>query len=1087
METYVDALRKKDSYYAETSAYRELKDIAEARNWAVLLGANGDGKTATAAHLMFHFISKGYEPVYVKSPHDWKNFVNGSRSKRHVAKQFVLIDDMFGYRSVDERSVGEWLTILEMITTIVDERDGDLVVVCTNKRYVYYDVLSKLTSFKLFRQSSVVDLTQDSWRLKAPEMDRIYANIRQRFNVQEKYDTSIFESLYPPHGFPSCVESFFTNVYLRKNGLTTFLKNPIKMVRDEIANLKENDRTKYCILLFVLFKNNRLSKRYLQKSKSNFTDEDKVIFQNAGVPYDLPYTDIQRSINGLLNIFLDEDEEGTYRCNPCVMDSVAFTYMQDFKLHAIEEMNFEYLVAFTLYPGAIYDSEQTKIVLPEDCTNALVKRITTEIANGNIFAACRHDAWCHTKFVNKWITYVLDNFSSRDVSDEGQCIYTLAIDRTILTKVADNLLEPLIVMKRKLAILALLENETVRKRIENKSTVDNILSYALQIACSSAGNEEIVRILLSKGADATCRDDHGRVLLMLALEDVPNSSYAKILLKDNKLIPKHKDNDGRGYFHYLVNSGASEESFREFCGILINVGEDINLEDKHMSSPLFECVELGQNLKSGNSGFDRFKILIEKGADANIRDSQGRNLVLHVLKHVIRNDACLKYLQYLHEIGVNFNTADNSGKSSLHYLVFRTAAAGNRYRKDCDFNKIFFLLKDRAQVQVSKTDNKGINPLMLALEYCPEYEFVKILLNEAVKHHKDADGRGYFHYLMKSTAADSNFKALCKCLLFIGEDINSKDKLEMPALFLCSESLNISCAVSRLQSLVELGANVHSKDIYGKNLVLLAVEKKAGRYECLTFLNCCKENGVDFSVVDNEGKNVMHYFVFRIGLLSRFLNKECCNKTFYYLSEQTNVNLTCLDNNGRSPLMIALKDCLDFSFVVELLQHIVPKQSDHDGRGYFHYLAKSNASEQTLQDICSMLVENGEEVNMPDKFGRTPVFECVNSRFQIDNCLSYLHVFSEYGANLNAIDKNGANILMTMLKSLVVSNNLQCVLEVLDFLSSVSNIFDHKDNHSRDAIHYLLMAEVHFASIFNGKITQNLFKDIYDFVKSKMS
>ena len=1086
VEAYMATLQRKDAQYVETKAYTELMEIVDDTHWGIILGSPGDGKTSMAVHLMFHYKSLGYEPVYVKTPEDWKQNVYGIRSKGKTAKQFVVVDDAFGTTSVDERNVSEWLAILEMIEMNVDDRDGSLLVVFTNRRYVYYDVVSKLGKFKKFRKSSIVDLTERRWTLSEQEKCSIFENMCRNNNVENTYNITDFEYIEPPYGYPSLVESFCGNAFYRTNGLS-FFQNPIKLVSSQIANFKENDRTKYCILLFLLFKNNRLEQRYLQNQKHNLTDEDKVIIHNAGISNELACTDIKRSINGLLNNFIGENNDGSLRfANRCVMNAVAFMYIQDHTMHAIEELDFEHLVEFTIYPGSKCNSRENKIELPENCVDALVKRITKEILRGNIFAACRHQAWCNKTFVSRWLTYVVNCFSSKDNTGRS-CANSLALPVELVTMISDTLLEPLIVMKRKLAVLALLQNDTMLNNMKHASSLDNILSYALQLACSSSGNEEIVRTLLSKGANGTSCDSHGRILLMLALQDVQESTYARLLLKEKQLIPKHKDENGKGYFHYLVNSGASEESFREFCGLLLSVGEDINEEDKYVQSPLFQCVENAESLNSEDLGFGRFKILIEKGADAMSKDKKGRNLVLHVLKHIKRNDICLRYLQYLHELHVDFNATDCYGRSAIHYLVLRAVDSGHRCRNVDSFNSILLFLAGKTKVQLCASDMNGINPLMLGLEFCPEYELVEILLQTAVAHHKDFDGKGYFHYLVKSRASARRFAALCNSLLALGEDIDSKDNHEIPALFLCNDLLDISVAIERLQIMVSLGANTNIRDKHGKNIILLTVEKRAGKQRCVDFLECCRENGADFRATDKDGKNVIHYFIFRIGLLGLFLDKSCCNNTFQYLYKHATAHVTSLDNNGRSPLMMALKDCIDFSFMNDLLQHIVPKQSDADGRGYFHYLARSCGSQKMFERICSFLVQQGEDVNVTDKLGRTPVFECVTNRMRIDACLSNMQILQECGANLNITDKNGTNLVMWMLKNLVVSNDLECVLQIIDFLTSEISIDEQEDNYKRNVFHYLLMAEIPLAAMGNAKLTRNLFNDIGEFLKSKMS
>ena len=104
MEMLADSYRSKDHLYVETKAFKELKSVVEEMHWATLLGKPGDGKSATAVHLLLQYTEKGYEPVFLSSPRDWKMLISASPSSRQVA----VIDYMLGQSILDDnKNVGE--------------------------------------------------------------------------------------------------------------------------------------------------------------------------------------------------------------------------------------------------------------------------------------------------------------------------------------------------------------------------------------------------------------------------------------------------------------------------------------------------------------------------------------------------------------------------------------------------------------------------------------------------------------------------------------------------------------------------------------------------------------------------------------------------------------------------------------------------------------------------------------------------------------------------------------------------------------------------------------------------------------------
>ena len=263
MLTIASAFEKKDELYVETKAYRELKTILEEEYWATLLGKAGDGKSATAAHLLLHYKRQGYRPVFLSSAGQWEEMLNSGKLS---AKTFVMIDDMFGAIHIDNKKVEEWLSVIEIMEKIVKEKDGDLLIVCISRRHVFTDVESKLYRCSCFTKTSTVDMTNGEYRLSSNEKSAILHKFAARYDISvDEGLLKTIKNVDPPHGFPHCVEMFFTNVFLRESGVR-FFQNPEEFVKKELHNFKDNDPLKFLVLLLVLYNRNRVHPSYFGKN-----------------------------------------------------------------------------------------------------------------------------------------------------------------------------------------------------------------------------------------------------------------------------------------------------------------------------------------------------------------------------------------------------------------------------------------------------------------------------------------------------------------------------------------------------------------------------------------------------------------------------------------------------------------------------------------------------------------------------------------------------------------------------------------------------------------------------------------------------
>ena len=423
MKTALESSKEKDSLFVETKAYQELEKKVKDTHWGVVTGIPGDGKTSMAVHLSLKYNKEGYDHLELHFARDWKDWVDGSSGSDNGKKQFILIDDIFGRMSIDERKVSEWSSIIDLMQKVVKQRQGCLKVVCTSRKYVFEDIKTKLAQFASFQEPSVIDMTQGEFALSNDEKLQIWNKYDKKFNAEiEMPQECLNEEKTIPHGFPHCVDLFFNseslqNVVLQKE----FFENPMQCICRELDNFKENDKIKYCSLLLVLFHNNTLTEVLIENMTMK-EPEFRSIVSAAGLSSRPTSTDLKKALEGLRGTYITE-LDGCYSIShDSIRENLAFVFIKQNPVYAIENMEFDYLTDHTRCPGqTAVDNPHSRLMytLKPQCNELLVKRMLQEIKRGNVVTVCAHQAWDDKAFVESLMQNLLMMSEEADTEQHG--------------------------------------------------------------------------------------------------------------------------------------------------------------------------------------------------------------------------------------------------------------------------------------------------------------------------------------------------------------------------------------------------------------------------------------------------------------------------------------------------------------------------------------------------------------------------------------------------------------------------------------------------------------------------------------------
>ena len=663
MDMLADSYRSKDHLYVETKAFKELKSVVKEMYWATLLGKPGDGKSATAVHLLLQYIEKGYEPVFLSSPRDWKMLISDSTSSRQIA----VADDMFGQSILDDnKNVGKWKSLIESTSRIVEQRKGNLLVICTSRRYIFKDIETVLDKFVCFSKHAIVDMTDEQYKLSGDEKVAIFKQFAETYSIENSdwLDWDI-RRVDPPHGFPHCVELYCRNVFLRIEGIA-FFRNPVQYVQREICNFRDNDRVKFLVLLLVLHNGDKLGLDTLDELIENTTDDDKKFFQTAGVSLETALPDIHRALTGLTNTYLKQNNDGSYSfSHHSLRETVADIYITANPSHAIRALEFQHIVAFTRTQKETAKGTVSKRSLPFE---PLAKRMITEIKDGHVSTVCDCEVWSDQTFVIKFVKSIENE--PLDFLEELICSKRT---ETLITE-SNSFLTNLI-QRRHIAAKTFLENKSIGKTLQNSD---------LWMKCLQAGLETMITALGLILCDENMQKLDGSEVLSGSL--CLSKAEVVIALLDHTHINPHYSNPDplSQYFHALASSAIDLPQFEVLCKKLLQAGVDINQTDQNDVPAVFKCLT-----RFEDKGWDRLLCMVNNGADIHKR-CKDSNIVLFTINRFnlrysppryythssINNKPwssklCVNILSKLSDLDVDFHCTDSAGSNALHIMCQR--------------------------------------------------------------------------------------------------------------------------------------------------------------------------------------------------------------------------------------------------------------------------------------------------------------------------------------------------------------------------------------------------------------------------------
>jgi serine/threonine protein kinase/ankyrin repeat protein len=330
----------------------------------------------------------------------------------------------------------------------------------------------------------------------------------------------------------------------------------------------------------------------------------------------------------------------------------------------------------------------------------------------------------------------------------------------------------------------LIEYARQRRKLSDKFPVKGNVGDG----CLTANfNREVLDILSQRGIQI----DYSTFLL--SAKKTPSENLKKALewvsSKNGNINVKDNDNDGESLLHFAVIS-KNKEIFK----LLIQNGADINIKDNKGRTTLDYAI-LRNNEEIA-------KILIEKGADVNAKDNEGGT----ILRSALYNRRSI--FKLLIEKGADINAKDNKGRTILHSALMSHGSTEDTIK---------LLIEKGADVNAK--DNEGRTTLDYVVMYNQKTDYTisnfKLLIEKGADiNAKDSEGRSLLH-----NAVLNNNIQIVKLLIKSKVNIDIKDRHGLTPLYYAlgvyaSTSTNKDTTI--LKILIANGADVSIKNNYGQ-------------------------------------------------------------------------------------------------------------------------------------------------------------------------------------------------------------------------------------------------------------------------------
>lgn len=402
------------------------------------------------------------------------------------------------------------------------------------------------------------------------------------------------------------------------------------------------------------------------------------------------------------------------------------------------------------------------------------------------------------------------------------------------------------------AIIGKAPNETIKFLLTQKGNEIDKLTHDKRTYvfwAGYAGNLDLVKFLIKKGANLNLKDSHSMSPLTFTAAAGQTNPELYDVFEANGLHIKTDVNGSGANALLLVARSLKKISDTDY---FVKKGLSLTDTDKY-GNGIFNYVA-----RSGNKEF--LSEIIKKGIPYKNLNTKGENAMFFATRGARGKYQPLEYFKYLENLGIKINTVSNEGKTPLHNLSYNKDIETLKYfiSKGIDVNQatkegntallyaasfntleVIKLFAEKTK-NINHTNKKGQSALIRALRNSPE--IISYLIDKGAKLTvTDKNGNNLAYYLVNSFRNNKkeDFEAKVKLLSKEGFSMTTPQKNGNNLYHLAVDRNNIEL----LKEVSKFKANINAKNKEG----LTPLHKAAMTAKDLKIINFLLEKGASKS------------------------------------------------------------------------------------------------------------------------------------------------------------------------------------------------------------------------------------------------
>lgn len=407
--------REEDDVFVETGVFNTIEKQVQKQKYVMFVGAPGSGKSATVRHIALKLQQNGSKVWDITDIRCIETYINPSEP------QVFIIENALGLFELDKSKLNKIREYKEVIENRTNER--------TKILFTCRDAIFKnrvLTKTFLAKKENVVHLNV----LSDEDKYRLFSNYKLDGNILKQIDMTKTSFMFP----------LLCKLYSEKKDLSKYRPNffilPIPNLLEELDDMKNENKTQYASLVFLVISQNSLTETKLyddsyKKIKKHFSQ--KGIIDSKTEPAML--YEALREMEG----FYTKQVDGRFTfVHEHMFEIVAYHVGQDFPEIILEYMSSDY-IASHLRPNSTHDTENEEedadllLILNKLKFPILAERLFRDLKKGELYNVFRNKCFQHscmrTAFVGVLKTMTFSQLSSVFLSELKECFnlrrYTL--------------------------------------------------------------------------------------------------------------------------------------------------------------------------------------------------------------------------------------------------------------------------------------------------------------------------------------------------------------------------------------------------------------------------------------------------------------------------------------------------------------------------------------------------------------------------------------------------------------------------------------------------------------------------------------